>query len=438
MLTKIAIFNSKKHAKVIINLNDATAIQVVGANKIGKTSLIDCLNFLYIIDKSKMSFDSRGGGSTYTFKESVNHFFPNKKKSFIVFECFKAKAGGYFCVLVKGKTIDDDVEYYKIDKKFEENDYINASGSLMSFSEVDKKLGSNRISDIKDKSDVFNLVYNKDKKRNSFLWIEDNVKRRGKAQSNSLTKIYQFLLNAGSVDNDALKDALIIANSRASTILKVFTSNKIESIEKLQKEQEYIKTLKLNSKNFEDFKILRNSHKAEQINFGKLIYSFDKLLNKTVNELKTHNKQAEAEIESFKLALEHNKPTRDKTVAEMASLQAEILTLFNEKKPEKGAIFQKEEFLKEIDEIIEEASLLHHTAEEVVGFLEEKMSVLKLEEEKIGFALQSIKMYDSSQKSVEDEIKDCNEKIIKLEGAIGDSENLFINHVSSNQNIARS
>ncbi len=57
MISKIAIFNSKKHAKAVITL-DRNSIQLVGENQIGKTTLIDTLNFLYCIKQQYMSFDN--------------------------------------------------------------------------------------------------------------------------------------------------------------------------------------------------------------------------------------------------------------------------------------------------------------------------------------------------------------------------------------------
>lgn len=192
MLTKIVLLNSANYAKAIIHF-DATGIQIVGENKIGKTTLINSLNFLYVLDKEKMSFDSRGGTSTYDYKQSLDHFFPVHNQSFILFECLKPKAGGYFCVLVKRKISEEDVEYFKINKQFEEEDFKDSNGNLKKFEEIRKFFTiQDLLREIKDKKEVFQQVYSKDKKQNCFLWLTDKVKRKDQVWKIVLPKSIAF------------------------------------------------------------------------------------------------------------------------------------------------------------------------------------------------------------------------------------------------------
>ena len=347
MLTKLAIFNSKKHTKIVLKLDDATAIQIIGENKIGKTTLIDSLNFLYIIDKNKMSFDSRGGKSTYDFKESLYHFFPELNQSFIVFECFKAKAGGYFCILVKRKAGVDDVEYFKIDKKFDENDYIEANGNLKKFTDIRQNLMlSNKIEFLKERTDFFQWVYGKDTNKNAFLWINDKVKRKGQSIENSLTKTYRFLLNAKSIDDSALGEALMIADNRQSEQLNVFTDkNKIQSVDNLNKENAYIKKLEIIKPQFEEFKLLVGKVNIKKKNLNDLLYSFDKKLKEQIVLLKNNISQADINIGLHKQEIAVIKPKYDVLSDEITDLKAQILILVNTKNPEKGRIYQKEQVL---------------------------------------------------------------------------------------------
>ena len=92
MLTKIIQLNSSLCSKAIISL-DRDSIQLVGSNTIGKTSLINSLNLLFIIDGNKMQF-----GGEHDFQQSIHHYFPTINHSYMIFEVMK---NGYYCVLMK-------------------------------------------------------------------------------------------------------------------------------------------------------------------------------------------------------------------------------------------------------------------------------------------------------------------------------------------------
>jgi uncharacterized protein YoxC len=431
MLTKLAIFNSQKHAKVIIKLDDATAIQIIGENKIGKTTLIDSLNFLYIIDKNKMSFDSRGGKSTYDIKQSLHHFFPIPNQSFIVFECFKGKAGGYFCILVKRKNTEDDVEYFKIDKQLDENDFIDSSGNLKKFDEIRKDLTlHNAIQSLKDKNDFFQWVYSKDTNRNAFLWINDSVKRKGQSLENSLTKTYRFLLNASSIDDNALREALIIADNRQGLSLDVFANkNKIETVEKLKNESNYINKLTKIKKEFEDFKLLVNATESKKKLVAELLYSFDELLKREVESLKAQIEQAQIQINLYKQEEGIIKPKQTELAKEIGGLNTNIGNLQREK------INPKERELKEINQILKETSPLHTTVETLTEFLEMQQNSLQKQLDEVSAVLQSITQYNTTQKETENKIKSLTEKQEQLGNQISKFQDLLIHNISENKEV---
>ena len=431
MLTKLAIFNSQKHAKVIIKLDDATAIQIIGENKIGKTTLIDSLNFLYIIDKSKMSFDSRGGKSTYDIKQSLHHFFPIPNQSFIVFECFKGKAGGYFCVLVKRKNTEDDVEYFKIDKQLDENDFIDMSGNLKKFDEIRKDLTiHNAIQYLKDKSEFFQWVYNKDTKRNAFLWINDSVKRKGQSLENSLTKTYRFLLNASSIDDNALREALIISDNRQGLSLDVFANkNKIETVEKLKNESNYINKLTKIKKEFGDFKLLVNATESKKKLVAELLYSFDELLKREVESLKAQIEQAQAQINLYKQEEGIIKPKQTELAKEIGGLNTNIGNLQREK------INPKERELKDINQILKETSPLHATVETLTEFLETQQKSFQKQLDEVSAVLQSITQYNTTQKETEGKKKSLTEEQEQLENKISKFQDLLIHNISESKEV---
>lgn len=431
MLTKLAIFNSQKHAKVIIKLDDATAIQIIGENKIGKTTLIDSLNFLYIIDKSKMSFDSRGGKSTYDIKQSLHHFFPIPNQSFIIFECFKGKAGGYFCILVKRKNTEDDVEYFKIDKQLDENDFVDISGNLKKFDDIRKDLTlNNAIQTLKDKNDLFQWVYSKDTNRNAFLWVNDKVKRRGQSLDNSLTKTYRFLLNASSIDDNALREALIIADNRQGLFLDVFSNkNKIETVEKLKKESVYINKLNRLKNEFEDFKLFVNVTESKKKLVAELLYSFDELLKREVETSKSQIEQTQKQINLYKEEENIIKPKQTELAKEIGSLNTAINNLQREK------INPKQTALREINHILKETSAFHSTVETLTDFLETQRTSFQKQFDEVSATLQSIAQYDFTEKQVAEKIKKLQESEKQIANKIEKYQDLLIHNISENKEI---
>ncbi|TAG06640.1 MAG: hypothetical protein EAZ44_02010 [Cytophagia bacterium] len=430
MLTKLAIFNSEKYAKVIIKLDDVSSVQALGSNGVGKTSLIGILNFLYIVG-SDMIFPTGKEGNFYDYKKSVHYYFPTPNQSFIVFECLKNKANGYFCILVKRKNTEDDVEYFKIDKPFNENDYIDTASGLKKFDDIRKDFTlHNVIEPLKDKSDFFQWVYSKDTNRNAFLWVNEKVKRKGQSLENSLTKIYRFLLNANAINDIALREALIIADNRQGRPLDVFSSkSRIETIEDLKKQSAYIIKLDALKKEFEDFKLLVNTTESKKKLVTEYLYSFDELLKRELESLKLQIEQTKTQINLYKEEESIIKPKQTELAKEIGSLNTNIGNLQKEK------IIPKEEILKEINKILREANPLHTTVETLTDFLETQQNSYQKQFNEVSATLQSITQYNTTQKETENKIKSFTEKQTQLQNKISKFQDLLIHNISENKEV---
>lgn len=434
MLTKLAIFNSRQHAKAVISFDNATAIQIIGANKIGKTTLIDSLNFLYVIDKNKMSFDSRGGKSTYSFKDSLHHFFPHPDQSFIVFECFKGKAGGYFCILVKRKISGDDVEYFKIGKQFEESDFIDATGTLKRFTQIRKDMAvSGQIEPFKYRRDFFDQVYSQDKKRNVFLWISDKVKRKSQSLENSLTKTYRFLLNASAINDLSLQEALLIADNRQDDVLDIFTDkNKIGKVDELTQKQAYIRKINAIKEDFEEFKLLVSQTKRIEQTVATLLYSFGAIYQEEIEELKDQIRQAASKIESHKKEREVFEPQRRTLGEELGELKAEIRQLRDERILNKGQIPETEAKLEEVKRILSQTSAMHDTVEALTDFLSSRKQGLQEKFEEISAALRTVSQYQLTEAQVSRRIENLKKTQKQIENKIEKYQDLLIHNISDN------
>ncbi len=88
MLNRIVIINSQLYSKANILISDATGIHLAAESNVGKSSLINTLNFFYIIDKGKMRFEG-----DKTLKESISHYFKNINQSYILLKFSKMVTG---------------------------------------------------------------------------------------------------------------------------------------------------------------------------------------------------------------------------------------------------------------------------------------------------------------------------------------------------------
>src|SRR6266498_5603623 len=128
MLKRIVILNSNTYGKAVVRLDDCNSIQLAGPNRVGKSTFIFALNFLFIIDGKKMTFVGDKTGD----KETIHHYFPSSINSYTVFEIFKQR---YYCILIK-RNNDGELEYYKFDHEYRDDFFIkreNKQQSILKF-----------------------------------------------------------------------------------------------------------------------------------------------------------------------------------------------------------------------------------------------------------------------------------------------------------------
>ena len=172
MLKRLIILNSDIYSKADIELDNCNSLQIVGPNNIGKSTLIYALNFLFIIDGREMTFSGNRIGDKTTF----NHYFPSINSSFIIFEIFKNR---YYSILVK-KNAEGNLDYYKIDSEYKEKLFFtetNNGQKIRKFDSLLSELTTNGIEHKKftKRSEVFNFVYQKGKRNNGVVWLNQNV-----------------------------------------------------------------------------------------------------------------------------------------------------------------------------------------------------------------------------------------------------------------------
>jgi hypothetical protein len=409
MISKIAIFNSKKHAKAVITL-DKNSIQLVGENQIGKTTLIDTLNFLYCIKRQYMSFDN----DKYEFKQTLDHLFPSDKNSYIVFENFKKKAGGYYCILLKRKI--DKLEYYKIDFPFDELAFFEENGKIKDFQAFTDYLLSSGINYRKlDKDKLFDEFYSFDQSKNAVVWLKNEVQRK-----EMFAEIYRHLINSKSINAENLQKALIIANNRKSAVLKVFADNtKKDSIIQLKKIHQDIEIFKSIKKDFEAFKDCLVRFDVQKEKVGQLFYTFNEYFSKRTQELQFQIKHAEDQASIYERLNDEIEPKKSVLDREVGGLQKDISDL--------------ESRIEKSNQTLREIALLNPfnlPTEDLIKTFEEKIENLNKQIEEVNYYLNNVAKNQLSEQQIRKKLTDLKKTQESLTTNIEGKEKLLLFNIT--------
>jgi len=269
MITRIIGINTATYVNAEMRLDDCDSLQLVGPNNVGKSTLIYTLNFLFIVDGSKMSFSGQRRGD----KETIHHYFPTHNQSYILFEVNK---GNPYCILVK-RDSEGELEYYRIQGEYDHENFFKKDGAqqrIRRWDEVEDILKSEGKEPYlyKSKSEVFNAVYQRGRKSDAVVWLEENVRTDG--LSNNFSKVYRYLINSKLITNKTLKESLIIADNREHEGINFSQKNK-KDITDLLRINEEIRVIKNIQKDFEEFREVVNLYKAKSRIVSDLVYAFE-------------------------------------------------------------------------------------------------------------------------------------------------------------------
>lgn len=406
MLTSLTIINSKVYGKAEIRFNDCDSLQLVGPNNIGKSTLIYALNFLFIIDGQKMTFSGNRRGD----KETIHHYFPNPNQSYIVFEVFKK---AYYCILLK-RDGEGNLEYYKYQSDYKESHYVDAEKRLMKFDEVQANLASEGITleAFKDKREVFNFVYQRGRRNNGVVWLDDNVKSDG--LSNNFSKIYRYLINTKLITNKNLKEALIIADNRENESLNFSQKNK-KDIYDLRKINNEIRNLKSVKNEFDDFREVVSQYSAKTKIISQLYAAFTQNYEHTLPSLQAQlvdKTQTRAKINTE--IHEDLNPKKSDLDRKIGGKDAEIQN-------EAIKVNEKEMELKTINSF------------EPEKMLNESLANYDKKRKEIESRLTMIDIQKLNSKQIEYRVMNLKNQVTSFENQIKNYSDLLINKISGNK-----
>jgi conjugal transfer/entry exclusion protein len=409
MLKRIVILNSSTFGKAIVRLDDCDTIQLVGPNNVGKSTLIFALNFLFIIDGKKMTFVDNKTGD----KETIHHYFPSPVNSYIVFEIFKQR---YYCILLK-RNNDGELEYYKFDHEYKDDFFIKTEDnqqSVLRFEDVRTQLLNSGITlhTFKDRREVFNFVYQRSKKNNGVVWLEDNVMSDG--LSNNFSKVYRYLINSKLITNKTLKEALIIADNRDKEVLN-FSQKSKKDINDLLRINDDIKAISSIQRDFYVFREVVNRYNAKAKILGELSFSFNQLYQPTIIETESNFLIKKKEISDTTIELNETlNPRKQQLDREIGGKGTEL----------KHNQDQQLDLHKQINEI---------NSFEGIDFLKQIFANLDEKRKTIETRITSIQTRGLSAKQIEQKILSLSQTIERIDKQIQNYSNQLIHKITDNQ-----
>ena len=399
MLTKIILLNCAKYERGVISIDDVASIQIVGRNNLGKTTLISVLNFLYLPSQKDWNFD-------HNAKETLNFYFKKLDKNYILFEIYK---DGYFCVLMK-RGVNNDLEYYKINSSYDEiEEKIIENSKLLKFDDIQANLLGNiaKLDTKKYKA----LLYGHSKRDKTILWLKEN-------KQNVFSKIYRYLLDITQIDNSAVKESLLVADSREK-IVREFTNVDNDNIVNMQRQQRNIERLRNVKEPFHEFKILFSEFQAKSEIIEEAYAHFKYLYMNEERELSATIENTKSKIE----AIEQK---------EMRPLETEE----NRLREEKGKVaFAKQNSVVSLTQLQKEKATIE--AYDDINLLLATQSNFTSQIDTMKYNLESIKRESYTLENIKRLLQQKASEKTKLIQQIDNYENLLIHHISKDENVKK-
>lgn len=315
MLHRIIIINSAVYTKADIQLDQLNSLQLVGQNNVGKSSLINALNFLYIIDQNQMKFE---GGRQ--LKDSLLHYFPDVAQSFIVFELYNEKKDNHHMLLVY-RNQHNELAYWHIPTAYKEAYFFENTEDgrykVRKFQKICAMINEElnpegedngpKCKPLQDNKARYHLIYTGQDDQHAVVSLTPEAREKGSSNTNHFTKIYKYLIHPSRFSSDDLVDALMIAFNAKQIKLSVFAARDNDRLEKVVQLQQKIKLLQAIEVDYLALKEQYNLYEKYRHTLGQAHYTFFThypkaiaSLEKKIKEKDLTIKQVEAERDKIK------------------------------------------------------------------------------------------------------------------------------------------
>jgi hypothetical protein len=420
MLTKLVLLNSCSYQLAELDFTEGDSMQLVGSNNVGKSSLIYSLNFLFLVNRNLMTFS----GERSADKETLAHYFPEPERSFIVFEIRKRRKA--YCIFVHRKG-DGELRYLRFDEAYDRDLFFDSDsasakkgkGAVMrDFKAVVGQLNRRavKMTNFTQQQDILRSIYQIGRSNDAAVWLTKSSKTIG--FSNSFSKVYRYLINSKLINNDALKEILLIADNRDQEKLSYSRQN-IQQIDRLRMESQKMEVLRNIREEFDRFQELSRSVATRYEGLCRRSATLRISAKNTLADLLISRRKREEEQEEFRDKLMVKARERDQINRQLGGLQ--------------GDIRQTKAKLQELEQ--ENQELLELPAE---SLLEQQLQNTDTQLEQVSYRLVELKGYDQKKQA---ELRKRTERLeARLQRLSRQQEQIddwLISHLSSDPQTRR-
>jgi len=116
--TRLIFIGAAKFSYAEVDLKKP--LHLVGPNNIGKTTLVNALQLLYVDKESHMSFPG------YSWRETKSYYFPDRR-SYVLFECMTPEGMRVVGAYGKGPAEGHDIQRFTFSDEFERGDFLEST-----------------------------------------------------------------------------------------------------------------------------------------------------------------------------------------------------------------------------------------------------------------------------------------------------------------------
>jgi energy-coupling factor transporter ATP-binding protein EcfA2 len=321
---KVILINAGKYEYAEVSLDGA--IQIVGPNNSGKTTLINTLQFLYIDERSRMTFEG------YTFDQTLDYYF-SSEHSYILFECQTLRGLAVIGWRGASKTSGADPERFFYLGPFCREHFLGDDGRIRHPKEIIALLAEKDFQLINKPAEHRAVLLSGVGQRSNGLGI---VALKDGEKFSDFRDTLKNLLNLANITQDQMRERLLMLADLPTDYVAVDARRILgDEYEQLKRERDDLKQFKLHQQEVQQ---LIGVFNERQVLWGQLNYRWENLKARKKAFDENHSQQIVALSEQIQQA--ENAETSAKSL--LKTKRAEETQLVREQSP-------IEERLKELD-----------------------------------------------------------------------------------------
>jgi hypothetical protein len=203
-IRRLALFDTAGYSHALLDLS--TPVHLAAPNNLGKSSLVNSLQFLYVDDIKNMSF------TPHLVEETRRHYFKSER-SYIVFECLTPS--GYRCMLVRGMGDMQGCEFERwiFEGMLSVEDFVEKDRTVASFDVIRARLAGRSLLQVKS-SHLWEALCGIIIGKNGNCPSLNILPLQSREEYLAFRDVYVKLLALSDVNADALRRLIINCHAR--------------------------------------------------------------------------------------------------------------------------------------------------------------------------------------------------------------------------------